>query len=124
MDKNKKRARHTYSESFKKQVVLEYLQGASYQELVTKYELCNNYIVYNWRKAFEHELLGIMTPQRPKETSSHLQPENEAAYTQSLETQLERAQLTIKALEMLIEEAESTFAIQIKKKSGVKQYKK
>ena len=79
--------------------------------------------IYQWRLAFERELLETMPPEKP-ESSTDGKPskksQDEQAYHLELEQRLERARHKIQALELLIEQAEKEFKIPIKKKSGTK----
>ena len=102
-----------YDESFKIAVAKEYIDGElSHGQLAKKYGLSGEHTVRHFLRFYEkwqHEL--------PLSSQSGAMQNQEDP---TLEKELAMAKLKIAALEMLINTAENTLGIDIRKKSGTK----
>jgi len=120
-----------YSEDFKLSVLIDYYtSGESKYFIIKKYGLTNDAIFYYWLKQYpldkillslsqdEQEL--IMARQKKKQESPSRQEELEARI-KDLEKALALANLRSHALNRMIDIAEETEGIKIRKKPGTKQ---
>jgi Transposase and inactivated derivatives len=111
-----------HDDSFRLQVIDEYLNGASQYSLAKKYNLSGTSVIYNWLRTF-----GIEEPasgSSPKDTT--VMNESEAIKQLKKELRLAKKalaeeQLKVKALDRMIDISEVRFKIPIRKKPGTKQ---
>lgn len=102
-----------YDESFKIAVAKEYLDGElSHGQLAKKYGLSGEHTVRHFIKFYEKWQDGLTLPGQVETMGDQQDP--------TLEKELAMAKLKIAALEMLINTAENTLGIDIRKKSGAK----
>lgn len=102
-----------YEESFKTAVAKEYIEGSlSFNQLARKYNLPSGdtarYFVRWYKQWLEQQAFRSLEPVTDGKSTE-------------VEQQLQQANLRITALEMLIQNAEKEFGIDIAKKSGTKQ---
>lgn len=120
-------AYYRYSEDEKIQIVSDYVQsGCQASEIVEKYHLSGKQILLTWVGQFvkAEESLSLpskqnedpMAKKNPDERIRELEAENKR-----LEKALELEKLRAKAYDTMINVAEETFNIPIRKKSGTKQ---
>ena len=120
-------AYYRYSEDEKIQIVSDYVQsGCQASEIVEKYHLSGKQILLTWVGQFvkAEESLSLpskqnedpMAKKNPDERIRELEAEN-----RRLEKALELEKLRAKAYDTMINVAEETFNIPIRKKSGTKQ---
>ena len=101
-----------YDESFKIAVAKEYIDGElSHGQLARKYGLSGEHTVRHFLRFYEKWQRELPLP-----IDKVAQNQQEA----TLEKELAMAKLKIAALEMLINTAENTLGIDIRKKSGTK----
>ena len=111
-----------YSWSFKRQVIIDYLQsGDSCRSVGEKYGISGGRVV-EWTKLYgpsiDHKKPSKFSSMTSEEQQQYekLREENEA-----LKKQLEFAQMQAKAFEILIDLAKDELGIDIRKNSGAKQ---
>lgn len=120
-------AYYRYSEDEKIQIVSDYVQsGCPASEIVEKYHLSGKQILLTWvgQLVKAEESLSLpskqnedpMAKKNPDERIKELEAEN-----RRLEKALELEKLRAKAYDTMINVAEETFNIPIRKKSGTKQ---
>ena len=121
-----------FSAARKRQIVAEVLDGRlSYAEAQLKYGLRHRKTLRSWVAAHHTAQAQIAAPSSPSSPSSPsplppvagfapVPPEGEAA---ALTTQLQQARWQVEALHTLIDQAEATYKIEIRKKAGAKQSK-
>lgn len=120
-------AYYRYSEDEKIQIVSDYVQsGCPASEIVEKYHLSGKQILLTWvgQLVKAEESLSLpskqnedpMAKKNPDERIRELEAEN-----RRLEKALELEKLRAKAYDTMINVAEETFNIPIRKKSGTKQ---
>lgn len=108
-------------------IVSEYVGGhVPARELVEKYGLSSRQVLFSWMDKFvnENELISLpdnqsddpMAKKNPEDQIRELKAENKR-----LEKALELEKLRAKAYDTMINIAEQTFNIPIRKKSGTKQ---
>ena len=117
---------YRYTDDEKMQIVAEYIHGASVQSLVEKYHLSCKNVLLAWVDKFvnapnelslsENQIEDPMAKKNPDERIRELEAEN-----RRLEKALELEKLRAKAYDTMINVAEETFNIPIRKKSGTKQ---
>lgn len=101
-----------YDESFKIAVAKEYIDGElSHGQLAKKYGLSGEHTVRHFLRFYEKWQQTLLLPS-PAQEQDVANP--------TLEKELAMAKLKIAALEMLINTAENTLGIDIRKKSGTK----
>ena len=109
------------------QIVSEYVQGHEpASKIIEKYHIGSRQVLFNWMDKFmnEKELVSLpskqnedpMAKKNPDERIRELEAEN-----RRLEKALELEKLRAKAYDTMINVAEETFNIPIRKKSGTKQ---
>lgn len=109
------------------QIVSEYVQGHEpASKIIEKYHIGSRQVLFNWMDKFvnEKELVSLpdkqsedpMAKKNPEERIRELEAENKR-----LEKALELEKLRAKAYDTMINVAEETFNIPIRKKSGTKQ---
>lgn len=115
-----------FSDEEKMQIVSEYVQGRVPASLIIeKYHLSSRQVLFNWMDKFvnENELLSLpenqsedlMSKKNTEDRIKDLEAENKR-----LEKALELEKLRAKAFDKMINVAEETFNIPIRKKSGTK----
>jgi transposase len=115
--------RKKYSDSFKRAVAKQYLDGdLSLNQVGAKYGITKSH-VSQWAKQFSGELaeetmIAPMTEQEQKDMQA-LQKQNE-----TLKKKLEYEQMKNFALETMVDLAKSELGIDLRKNSGAKQPKK
>ncbi|PHJ94093.1 transposase [Nostoc linckia z13] len=133
VDKKRKgcvRSSNTYSESFKKLVVSEYESGGlNKDQLQRKYGIRGNSCIPGWLKKYgklaypTYKSIGRPMKdneqQMIKELKASLREENKV-----LEKKLAQAELQLSMYKKFVEIAERELNIEIRKKSGAKQFKK
>lgn len=118
--------RFRFTEDEKLQIVSEYVQGhVPASKIIEKYHLGSRQVLFNWIDKYvnEKELVTLaenqsedpMAKKNPEERVKELEAEKK-----SLEKALELEKLRAKAYETMINVAEETFNIPIRKKSGTK----
>ena len=116
----------SYTDEFRLQVVLEYLNtNASQEEVKKKYSIGGKNTITKWMRKFDLktpseqqiELQRTMGKQKEK-TAYELELE---AKVKKLEHQLDHQELRADALSTMIDIAERELKISIRKKSGAKQ---
>ena len=115
-----------FDDEDKKRIVSEYYQSREpAQKVVERYHLSSKQVLYSWIDKYLHEeslpLLdnqseATMAKKDPEERVKELEAEN-----RRLEKALELEKLRAKAFDTMINVAEETFNIPIRKKSGTKQ---
>ena len=113
-----------YTDTFKRMVAREALNGISCLELAKKYNLPHFNTVTIWKRQFRHQVEdmdSIKTKPMSKEDKQSL--ELQIKRNQELEKALSNANLKIAGLETMIDIAEKELGVSIKKKSGTKQSK-
>jgi transposase len=111
-----------YDAALKRKVCEELLSGQSYaKEVAKKYGIKGAGTVVTWLKKYQKEQDGfvvplvLMEPQKTDDQLKDIKPDH------NLEEALMLAKLKIAGLEAMIDIAEKTFNIDIRKKSGTKQ---
>ena len=115
-----------FTDEDRMQIVSEYVQGhVPASKIVEKYNLGGRQLLFNWMDKFvnEKELVSLpnkqsedpMAKKNPDERIRELEAENKR-----LEKALELEKLRAKAYDTMINVAEETFNIPIRKKSGTK----
>nr|CDL66457.1 unnamed protein product [uncultured bacterium] len=117
-----------FTDEDKIQIVSEYVSGhIPARELIKKYHISSRQVLFNWMDRYvnEQELISLqeetnstdqMAKQSAEERLKELEVENKR-----LQKALELEKLRSKAYDTMINVAESTFNIPIRKKSGTKQ---
>ena len=109
------------------QIVSEYVQGhMPASEIIEKYHLSSRQVLFSWMDRFVNEKEWVSLPgnqsedpmaqKNPEERIKELEAEN-----RRLAKALELEKLRSKAFDTMINIAEDTFNIPIRKKSGTKQ---
>ena len=116
-----------FTDEDKMLIVSEYIQGIiPASRIVEKYHLGGRQILFNWMDKFvnEKELVSLSDNQS-EDPMAKKNPEAEIKYLRAenrrLEKALELEKLRAKAYDTMIDVAEETFNIPIRKKSGTKQ---
>lgn len=111
-----------YDASLKRRVIEEYLSGNyNKSELRRKYNVKSNAVITCWIKSYEkeqEELLSLSMA-KPSDTGN-TDNSKQSKSIQELQEELKLAKLKINGLETMIDIAEKTFKINIRKKSGAK----
>ena len=114
-----------FTEEDKMSVVSEYVTGGRpAQEIAEKYHLSSRQIIFNWMDKYvnEREIVSLpeteedMAKKTPEERVEELKAENKR-----LSKALELERLRSEAYSTMIDLAEKTFNIPVRKKSGTKQ---
>ena len=119
--------KYTFTDEDRMRIVSEYVGGhVPARELVEKYGLSSRQVLFSWMDKFvnEKELISLsdnqsddpMAKKNPEDQIRELKAENKR-----LEKALELEKLRAKAYDTMINIAEQTFNIPIRKKSGTKQ---
>lgn len=124
-EKEVQTGKYKFTDEDKASIVSEYLtSGRPAQELVDKYHLSSRQVLFGWMDKYvnERELVSLpaseedMAKQNPEDRLKELQAENER-----LRKALELEKLRSEAYNTMIDVAEKTFNIPVRKKSGTKQ---
>lgn len=119
--------KYLFTDEDRMRIVSEYLQGEmSGEEIVSRYHLGGRHILFNWMDKFVREDKSVslsgqtkteesMPKRSSDEVLQELREENDR-----LRKALELEKLRSKAYDTMIELAENTFNIPIRKKSGTK----
>ena len=116
-----------FTEEDRIQIVSEYVRGGiPAQAIIEKYHLSSRQVLFNWMDKYvnEKDLVSLpddqsedpMAKKNPEDQIRELKEENKR-----LEKALELEKLRSKAFDTMINVAEQTFNIPIRKKSGTKQ---
>ena len=116
-----------FTEEDRIQIVSEYVRGGiPAQVIIEKYHLSSRQVLFNWMDKYvnEKDLVSLpddqsedpMAKKNPEDQIRELKEENKR-----LEKALELEKLRSKAFDTMINVAEQTFNIPIRKKSGTKQ---
>ncbi len=116
-----------YSEEEKMQIVSIYVKDhIPASRIVEEYHLSGKQVLYNWMDKYLHEeeTLSLCTTSTPEVMSKESQEERIKVLemeNKRLQQALELEKLRSKAFDTMIDVAEETFNIPIRKKSGTKQ---
>lgn len=117
--------KYKFTEEDKIQIVSEYISsGRPASEIAEKYRISSRQIIFSWMDRYvnEREIVSLppksedMTTKSPEERLKELESRIE-----KLQKSLELERLRSTAYSTMIDEAEKTFNIPIRKKSGTKQ---
>lgn len=119
--------KYSYTEEDKISIVSEYVSSqVPASVIVEKYHISSRQVLFNWMDKYinENELVSLpsnqdtdtMANKTPEERLKELEAENKR-----LQKALELERLRSKAFDTMINLAEETFNIPIRKKSGIKQ---
>lgn len=123
-----KTGKYTFTEDDKIAIVSEYIAGhIPASQIIEKYHISSRQVLFNWMDKYvnEKELVPLsgqtnssntMASKSPEERLKELEAENKR-----LQQALELEKLRSKAFDIMINVAEETFNIPIRKKSGTKQ---
>lgn len=118
-------AKYKFTEEDKMSIVSEYvIGGRPAREIADKYHLSSRQIIFNWMDKYvnEREIVSLpekeedMAKKTPEERIRELEAENKR-----LSKALELEKLRAEAYDTMIDLAEKTFNIPVRKKSGTKQ---
>ena len=116
---------YRYSEEEKIRIVSEHVQGKSAQKIIEEYHLSGKQVLFNWMNKFLHEESLPLPKDENKDNMAKKSIEERVkeleAENRRLEKALELEKLRAKAYDTMINVAEETFNIPIRKKSGTKQ---
>ena len=117
---------YRYTDEEKIKIVSEHVQGTPAQEIIEKYHLSSKQVLFNWVDKYVNERESVSLPEnQASETMAKKNPEDRIkeleAENSRLEKALELEKLRSKAYDTMINVAEKTFNIPIRKKSGTKQ---
>lgn len=116
--------KYKFTEEDKMSIVSEYVSGGRpAQEIVEKYHISSRQVLFNWMDKYvnERELVSLpeneedMAKRTPEERIHELEAEN-----QRLSKALKLEKLRSEAYSTMIDLAEKTFNIPVRKKSGTK----
>ncbi len=115
-----------FDDEDKKRIVSEYYQSREpAQKVVERYHLSSKQVLYSWIDKYLHEESLPLPDKQSEETMAKKDPEERVkeleAENRRLEKALELEKLRAKAFDTMINVAEETFNIPIRKKSGTKQ---
>ena len=109
-------------------IVAEYVNGhVPASKIIEKYHLSSRQILFNWMDKYvnEKELVSLPDETNPTDPMAKKSPEDRVkeleAENKKLQKALELEKLRSKAYDTMIDVAESTFNIPIRKKPGTKQ---
>lgn len=117
--------KYKFTDEDKMSIVSEYVtSGRPAQEIAEKYRLSSRQIIFNWMDKYVNEREVVSLPQTeesmakktPEERMKELEAENKR-----LVKALELERLRSEAYSTMIDLAEKTFNIPVRKKSGTKQ---
>ena len=115
-----------FDDEDKKRIVSEYYQSREpAQKVVERYHLSSKQVLYSWIDKYLHEESLPLPDKQSEETMAKKDPEERVkeleAENRRLEKALELEKLRAKAFDTMINVAEETFNIPIRKKFGTKQ---
>ena len=115
-----------FDDEDKKRIVSEYYQSREpAQKVVERYHLSSKQVLYSWIDKYLHEESLPLLDNQSEEAMAKKDPEERVkeleAENRRLEKALELEKLRAKAFDTMINVAEETFNIPIRKKSGTKQ---
>lgn len=117
-----------FTDEDKIQIVSEYVSGhIPASELIKKYHISSRQVLFNWMDKYvnEQELISLQEETNPSDQMAKQSPEERLkeleAENKRLQKALDLEKLRSKAYATMIDVAESTFNIPIRKKSGTKQ---
>ena len=120
--------RYKLDESDKIAIVSEYMQGQiSAADVIKKYGIKSRQTLFCWMDKYVHEkeLVSLHEQTNPSDPMAKKSPEDRVkeleAEVKRLQKALELEQLRSKALDTMINVAEETFNIPVRKKAGTKQ---
>lgn len=109
-------------------IVAEYVCGhMPASQIIEKYHLSSRQILFNWMDKYvnEKELVSLQDETNPSDPMAKKSPEDRVkeleAENKKLQKAMELEKLRSKAYDTMIDVAEETFNIPIRKKSGTKQ---
>ena len=117
--------KYKFTDEDKMSIVSEYvISGRPAQEIIEKYHLSSRQVLFNWMDKYvnERELVSLpekeedMAKKTPEDRVRELEAEN-----RRLSKALELEKLRAEAYNTMIDLAEKTFNIPVRKKSGTKQ---
>lgn len=119
---------YKFTEEDKMAIVAEYVQGhIPASQIVEKYHISSRQVLFNWMDKYvnEKELVSLQDETNPSDPMAKKSPEDRVkeleAENKQLQKALELEKLRSKAYDTMIDVAEETFNIPIRKKSGTKQ---
>lgn len=117
-----------FTEEDKISIVSEYVLGrVPASQIIEKYHIGSRQILFNWMDKYvnEKELVSLHDETNPSDPMAKKSPEDRVkeleAENKQLQKALELEKLRSKAYDTMIDVAEETFNIPIRKKSGTKQ---
>ena len=109
-------------------IVAEYVNGhVPASKIIEKYHISSRQVLFNWMDKYvnEQELVSLQDETNPSDPMAKKSPEDRVkeleAENKRLQKALELEKLRSKAYDTMIDVAEETFNIPIRKKSGTKQ---
>ena len=124
----KRTGRYQFDDEDKRRIVSEYLsQGMSARDLVSKYHLSSRQVLFGWMDKYVHEEELVVLPDiNPEDDmAKQLSKEDEIRLLKAENRRLQKAlafeKMRSTAFDKMIDVAESTMNIPIRKKSGTKQ---
>ena len=120
--------KYKLDESDKIAIVSEYMQGQmSAAQIIEKYGIKSRQTLFSWMDKYvnEKELVSLQDETNPSDPMAKKSPEDRVkeleAENKKLQKALELEKLRSKALDTMIDVAEETFNIPVRKKAGAKQ---
>lgn len=120
--------RFKFTEEDRMAIVAEYVSGhMPASQIIEKYHLSSRQILFNWMDKYvnEKELVSLQEETNPSDPMAKKSPEDRVkeleAENKKLQKAMELEKLRSKAYDTMIDVAEETFNIPIRKKSGTKQ---
>ena len=120
--------RFKFTEEDRMAIVAEYVSGhMPASQIIEKYHLSSRQILFNWMDKYvnEKELVSLQDETNPSDPMAKKSPEDRVkeleAENKKLQKAMELEKLRSKAYDTMIDVAEETFNIPIRKKSGTKQ---
>jgi len=121
-----KKERIIYSEDDKRSIVKDYVTNhIPASEIVKTYRLSSKHTLFTWMDMYLHEDLLSLPDNQTDEEMAKVDPQDKIrkleAENRELRESLRMEQLKAKAYDTMITQAEQTFNIPVRKKSGTKQ---
>ena len=119
--------KYVFTDEDKMRIVSEYIQDRiPAEKVIEKYHLSSKQVLFSWMDKFLHtESLSLQNETNPTDPMAKKSPEDRVkeleAENKRLQKALELERLRSKAFDTMIDVAEETFNIPIRKKSGTKQ---
>lgn len=121
--------KYHFDEEDKIAIVSEYVGGhVPASQIIEKYHISSRQVLFNWMDKYvnEKELVSLQDETNPSDPMAKKSPEDRVkeleAENKKLQKALELEKLRSKAYDTMINVAEETFNIPIRKKSGAKQW--